>query len=251
MSAPVRTALGRRDRLWPAVAVSVAVHAALAGWAIGRPGPQLDLAQKPVVAKLVRLGEKRPEEWLPRRVEPPPPAPAPAPPAPVPVAAAAPSAPAAPTPAPAPAPAAKPPPPAAPAAPPRATGRSLSSVLSSVREEVDEEKRWGSPDGLAEGDAEDGEAGDVYAALAVRALQQNYRVPATISEKERLHLRATVILFIDSDGKIARFEFKTPSGNPAYDAALERAIRATTLPPPPPDKREDFRRIGFGVNFFI
>ena len=78
MAIPVTTALGRRDRLWPAALASAAVHAALIVWALLRvPAPAIDLEQKPIVAKLVRLGEKRPEQYLPRReVAPPPPAPA-------------------------------------------------------------------------------------------------------------------------------------------------------------------------------
>ena len=68
MTIPVATALGRPDRLWPAVLVSVAVHAGLMGWALARrAGPEIDLSQKPIVAKLVRLGEKRPESYLPRK----------------------------------------------------------------------------------------------------------------------------------------------------------------------------------------
>src|SRR5512144_2503406 len=76
MGIPVATALGRRDRFWPAVLVSAAVHVALAGWGITRrPAPEIDLNQKPIVARLVRLGQKRPEEYLPRKEAAPPPAP--------------------------------------------------------------------------------------------------------------------------------------------------------------------------------
>src|SRR5512138_759864 len=84
MGIPVATALGRHDRMWPAVIASVVVHALVVAWAVARrPPPPIDLAQKPIVAKLVRLGEKRPEEWLPRKdAAPPPPAPSAAPAAP-------------------------------------------------------------------------------------------------------------------------------------------------------------------------
>ena len=36
MGIPVATALGRRDRFWPAVLVSAALHVALAAWGISR-----------------------------------------------------------------------------------------------------------------------------------------------------------------------------------------------------------------------
>src|SRR5512143_3283357 len=94
MGIPVATALRRRDRMWPAISLSVIAHVLLVGWAMVRqPPPPIDLQQKPIVAKLVRLGEKRPEQWLPRKEAPPAPA---APPAPVSVPVAPPKAPSAP-----------------------------------------------------------------------------------------------------------------------------------------------------------
>lgn len=238
MGVPVASALARRDRLWPAVALSLAAHALFLGWAAARkPPPPIDLEQKPIVAKLVRLGEKRPEELLPRKEAPPPPAPAPAP-------RTAPDV-AAPAPKPAVAvPGAKPAP--APATPPR----TLASVLSKVQREV-EESRWGSPDGDALGDSESGSEGDRYYALVVRELQSSYNVPRTISHSEALSLRATVVLLIDASGRVVGHTFEHRSGNAAYDAALERAIQTARLPPPPPELREQFRRTGLGVRFHI
>ncbi len=236
----VVTALGRRDRMWPAVSASAVAHVLIIVWAlVRRDPPPIDLEQRPIVAKLVRLGEKRPEQWLPRKEAPPPPA---APPAPVPV-----SAPVAPHPrstAPA-APTAKP----TPAKPP-APSASLSSILSKVQRQVNE-TRYGSPDGDAAGDSEQGSEGDRYLALVTNALQSVYRVPATISERERMHLRATVVLYIEPSGKVSRYRFESRSGNDAYDTALERAIKEARLPPPPPEVRERYGRDGFGINFHV
>jgi colicin import membrane protein len=236
MAIPVATALGRRDRMWPTVLVSIVFHAFVVAWAlVRRPPPPIDLEQKPIIAKLVRLGEKRPEEWMPRKDAPPPP---PAPPAPAPVAA----------------PTAKPTvsTPKTPARPaqPAAPSASLASILSKVQKQVDQQ-RWGDPSGDESGNSDTGSEGDRYLALVRNALQSAYAVPATISERERLYLKATVILFLEPNGKVVDYRFETRSGNPAYDAALERAIRAVRLPPPPPDMREQFRRSGFGVNFHL
>jgi colicin import membrane protein/protein TonB len=252
MSIPVATALGRPDRLWPAVLVSVAVHAGLMGWALARrAGPEIDLSQKPIVAKLVRLGEKRPETYLPRKEAPPAPAPAaPAPPAPVPVVAKVPPAPAAPT------ASAR-----APVRPPeqaprqsrvveRGSGTSVSSLLSKVQKQVERE-RWGDPQGDPAGDADEAGEGDRYLALVVRALQSNYRVPATISERERMYLKGTVILYIEGDGRVGRWRLERPSGNSAFDDALERTVRQTRLPPPPDAFRDLYRSTGLQVIFQI
>jgi colicin import membrane protein/protein TonB len=235
VSIPVATALGRRDRFWPAVSVSVAVHVALVAWAVLRTPPPLDLDQKPLRARLVRLGERKPESFLPRKEEPapePPPAPQVAelgPPSP---------APAAPAPA------------KAPRAEPAKPASGLDSVLSRMRKEVAEERRWGDPGGDPGGDADEA-AGDRYHALVERALRASYDVPSTISEQERLFLKATVLLYIEPDGRIARWRFAERSGNPAFDAALERTLRATRLPPPPGAERDFYRRTGLQVLFKI
>jgi colicin import membrane protein len=244
MGIPVATALGRRDRFWPAVLVSAILHVALAAWGITRrPAPEIDLDQKPIVARLVRLGQKRPEEYLPRKEA----APPPAPPAPA-------AAPVLPAPAKAPAAPAKPAPNAPPAKPaPSSTGRSgttLASVLSKVQREAAQDQ-WGSPDGDPEGDSETGSEGDRYYALAKRELESNYILPKTISQTESLHLGATIVLLVDASGRIIGHRFEQRSGNAAYDAALERAIQASKLPPPPPDLRERFRTAGIGVKFHL
>jgi colicin import membrane protein/protein TonB len=234
--------LDRHDRLWPAVLVSGAVHLALVALALfGRPGPRLDLDQKPIVARLVRLGEPRPKEYLPRKEAPPPAPEAPpaevpsAPPAPV---AAAP-APAAPTKAPGPATAKAPP-----AAPPATTRDRLAGILKDVRRDI----QAGDPSGDPMGDSAEGE-GDQYQALVKRALDAEYRLPSTISERERLFLAGEVLLFIEPDGRLARYVVEKRSGNSAFDEALERAVRQARLPPPPTAQRELYRRTGLLVIF--
>jgi colicin import membrane protein len=232
-----------RDRLWPAVLASVAVHAALGSLAIvARPGPTLDLGQRPIVAKLVRLGEPRPKELLPRKEEPPPGDPGPPAPA-------APEAPAPPTPRAA--PAAK--------ATPRATAkpadhggtRPAGSRLASVLHDVKRELAAGRADGDPSGDASEGSEGDQYLGLVVQALRQSYRLPTTLSERERLFLQGTLLLFVEPDGRISRFEFLKRSGNSTFDEALERAVRQTRVPPPPAAARDLYRRTGLEVLFKI
>jgi colicin import membrane protein/protein TonB len=232
MAIPVATALGRSDRLWPAVALSAVAHALLVSWALARrPPPPIDLEQRPIVARLVRLGERRPEELLPRKEE----APAPAPPAPAAAPAARP---------------ASPPRPAAPTkpAPTPTTGKpgtALASVLSRVQRDADRE-RYGAPDGDPVGDSDSGSEGDRYVALVDRAIKANYRVPLTIPERERLYLETSVALWIEPDGRIARWRQERSSGNATFDAAVERTIRAAPRLPPPPDP---LRRTGILLVF--
>jgi colicin import membrane protein len=248
MSLPVTSALSRRDRLWPAVGASAAAHLCLIVWALAhRPAPLLDLQQKPIVAKLVRLGEKKPDEWLPRKEAA---APAPAAAQPAPVAVPVPAAPAPPRTA-APSPRAKPAPPAPAAAAPAAApkpGASLSSILSKVQRDVDE-KRWGDPSGNPAGDSDVAE-GNQYLALVDRALHANYKAPLTIPERERLYLETNVILWVEPDGRIVRWRQERSSGNAAFDAAVERTLRGTTrVPPPPENMRESLRSAGIQLVF--
>jgi colicin import membrane protein/protein TonB len=223
--------------------MSAVAHALLVGWALARaPAPAIDLQQRPIVAKLVRLGEKRPEQWLPRKAAEPPPAPA-APKAPV-----APASRAAAAPRPAVA-AARPSPPAPPPGDaPRPGGASLASILSKVQRQADEE-RWGDPGGDPGGDSDTAE-GDQYLALVDRALRANYRAPVTIPERERLYLEADVILWIEADGRISRWRLERASGNAAFDAAVERTLKVTTSVPPPPDHlRDSYRTTGIKLVF--
>ena len=251
-AAPLHSALSRRDRLWPAVGASALAHVFLVVWALARrPPPAIDLAQKPIVAKLVRLGQKRPEQWLPRRdAAPPPPASAPAAPAapPAPVATPAPPRPAAPSLRAKPAPARPAPRPTAVPVGPAGGGASLSSILSKVQRQQDEE-RWGDPNGDAGGDSDTAE-GDQYLAQIDRALHANYVAPVTIPERERLYLQSRVILWIEPDGRVARWRQELSSGNPTFDAAVERTLRLTTRVAAPPEPLRDlYRRDGIALIF--
>ncbi len=234
--------LGRHERLWPTVLVSLAAHAAVVTLAVAfRPAPIIDLEQKPIVARLVRLGEKRPESFLPRKEEAPPPSAE----APVPV----PGPPSA-APSPEAAKAAQKPVPTRPGGGPNARSDALANALNRIRRDKTlGQPVYGDPGGDPEGDSSEGSEGDRYLALVTRALQANYRLPSTLSEKERMFLKATVVLFIEPDGKVSRFRFEKRSGSVAFDDALDRAIRQTRLPPPPTELRERYRSVGLGVLF--
>ncbi len=263
-----------RERLWPFFVVAFVLHVAFFGFALYYPRTaRLSPDQKPIVAKLVRLGEKKPEQFLPRKEPDPPPAPGPvaatppaAPPEPVKPPPEPPKpAPPKPEPAPpkmvAPAPAVKPPPPKEPKpAPPKALAKgptsgqggseALASVLSRMRrEQALSGPVYGDPEGDPMGDSSEGSAGDLYLAMVVRALRDSYVLPSTLSEADRVSLEATVVLYLDERGDVVRSAFEKRSGNGAFDSALERAIRAARIPPPPPELRQKYRTEGLGVRY--
>ncbi len=218
--------------------------------------------QKPV---LVRLGTPRPKEWLPRKPTAPPVPPAakeapvatpgekvaPAPPSPTP------------TP---PKPEAKPDakkaaatPAAAPAtqaAAPRDAKQDSKAKLDDIMKRFQTgavagpaEDLPGQLDGHADGDAEHAE-GEAYYALLIKRVEDQYKVPATISERERMYLNATVRIFIERNGRISRSEIVKGSGNGVYDGAVEAAIqRASPVPPPPDHLVRTLARDGVDLNF--
>jgi colicin import membrane protein/protein TonB len=118
-------------------------------------------------------------------------------------------------------------------------------VLSRVQRDADQE-RYGAPDGDALGDSDSGSEGDRYIALVDRAIKANYRVPLTIPERERLYLETSVALWIEPDGRIARWRQERSSGNATFDAAVERTLKAAPRLPPPPDP---LRRTGILLVF--
>jgi TonB family protein len=119
----------------------------------------------------------------------------------------------------------------------------LAQVISRFESTAPE----GSPDGDPLGTESDGDVGDRYLAAVTRALQETYTLPSTISERERMYLTATVLLFIEPDGRVARWQFAQRSQNPVFDGALERAIQTARVPPPPPEMAQRYRTQGLAV----
>jgi TonB family protein len=199
--------------------------------------------RKPVIARLVALGKPPDPRNLPHRPAPLPPAAAPTPSRP-----ATPSSPAVKT-----APTRKPSP-APPRAPSRAELMRQALAGAATRASTDDEKpdpdREGSPTGSPEGTATTAEEGDKYFTEVHDAIQENYVVPSVISERERMYLNATVIVYVAEDGSILKNVITRPSGNSFFDQALVLAIQKTgKLPAPPRDLQRIARNDGLELNF--
>ncbi len=274
---------GRKQPYGWAWMASIGLHGALVlamiGVSIfGDTGPAEPM-QKPM---LVRLGKPRPKEWLPRKPTAPavPPAPKEAPvPTPgqkTPVAETAPAATPTPTPpkpdartipTPSPTPAATKPTPAPPgpasakpaasqAAAPRDAKQDTKAKLDDIMKRFQTgaiagpaEDLPGQLDGHAEGDSDHAQ-GEAYYALLERRVKDQYKLPSTISERERMFLNATVRIFIEPAGRISRFEIVKGSGNGTFDSALEAAVqRASPVPPPPEHLARTLAREGIDLNF--
>jgi colicin import membrane protein/protein TonB len=112
-----------------------------------------------------------------------------------------------------------------------------------------DDERWGDPNGDPAGDSDAGE-GDQYLAQIDRALRGNYVAPSTLPERERLYLQSRVILWIEPDGRVTRWRQERSSGNPTFDAAVERTLRLTSRVPPPPERLRDlYKKDGIALIF--
>ncbi|MBI5542299.1 MAG: TonB C-terminal domain-containing protein [Deltaproteobacteria bacterium] len=219
-----------------AIAGSAIVHAALFALAIVMTllePPKLDLAQKPVSAKLVRLGQKRPDNLLPRKdiSSPPPPQPKASPNSPVSIKA------------------------KDPAAPSKATTSSKPSAEQARRDlfkafektgAKHDEPPIGDPDGDPEGDSDTAEEGERYFGLILAKARRNYGVTKTIPPQELMRLKATVVIFIGSTGDLVKDpEVQVSSGNEQFDQDVILSLKkAAPFGPPPPHLAEALKTVG-------
>lgn len=223
----------------------------LAGWAIGgsvvlhglllavfvvmtflEPS-KLDLAQKPISAKLVRLGTKRDEHLLPRKEvsAPPPPQPVASPASqPVTIRAREPK-----------------------ASVPSTTASKPSS--QQIRRDLfrafdktarKEEAPSGDPQGDPNGDSDTADEGERYFGLILAKARRNYGVTKTIPPQELIRLKATVVIYIGATGDLLKDpELQVSSGNEQFDQDVILSLKkAAPFGPPPPHLAGDLRTVG-------
>jgi len=130
----------------------------------------------------------------------------------------------------------------------RALAHAAGRATPEDREPPDPE-RAGQATGSALGTAATPEEGDEYFTAVHDAIHQNYVVPSVISERERMYLAGTVVVWIGPDGRIIKYDFQKKSGNTFFDQALVIAIEKTKVPPPPPDLLRLVRDTGIALEF--
>ncbi len=112
------------------------------------------------------------------------------------------------------------------------------------------EEREGDPEGDIHGTTTDPtKAAQGYMKAIISTLKENYRLPETIPASQRGFLRASVVLFIERDGSIARYEFTQRHPNELFMAALDSLLKSIKLPPPPAAQASQLRDTGIEVVF--
>jgi len=131
----------------------------------------------------------------------------------------------------------------------------LLSSINKVKKMVgtkDNSPPIGDPNGSPFGDSTEGQQGDIYLTEIYNRIKDNYIIPDIINEKQRKELRAVVVIYLDSDGKVIKYEFEKKSGNVHFDNALLSAIkRSSPFKPPPKERAKAYRTEGIGINFGI
>jgi TonB-like protein len=112
------------------------------------------------------------------------------------------------------------------------------------------EDREGDPEGDIHGTTTDPtKAAQGYMKTIISSLKSNYRLPETIPASQRQFLRASVVLFIERDGSIARYEFTQRHPNELFMGALEALLKSMKLPPPPAAQAAQLHDTGIEVVF--
>lgn len=234
--------------LWSLIAHAVLLAGVL-GLSAWNAGPRLDLNQKPIQATLVRRGQARDPKLLPRIEEPPPPPPkVEAPPPPLPQPDAPPPPPKAPGLKPTQAPASR-------AAPSKGADDSagrrsrLFDAFQKTSQRAKDEPLEGDPEGDPEGDSATGE-GERYYGLINRDVKRYYDVSHTIPDRERVGLKADVLIKVSPAGAVEQVKLVTGSGNELFDNAVLAAVKkAAPFPAPPAHLRDTLHREGVVLRF--
>ncbi len=233
-----RPAASRHDRVGLALVGSFVLHGLLlVGFvAVSLLAPaQIAPAQKPMNARVVRLGAQRDPKNLPRKdvnVTPPPP------PKVIEV------------------PGAKPVPfkvrdPGAVASKVQPSSEKLRHDLFRAFDKTatKAEVLSGDPNGDPEGDSDTADEGERYFGLILVKARRNYNVAKTISAQELVRLKATVVLHIGSTGQLIRDpEIQISSGNAQFDEDVVLSLKkAAPFGPPPKHLARDLQTVGIAI----
>lgn len=88
-----------------------------------------------------------------------------------------------------------------------------------------------------------------YVAEVIRALKSNYKLPQTIAPSQRRYLSAEVLLYVEANGRISKYDFVKKHSNQAFMGALESMLKTLQLPPPPRQIAKEWANTGVVVRF--
>ena len=85
--------------------------------------------------------------------------------------------------------------------------------------------------------------GERYFGLLRAVVTRHYDVSNTISESERIRLKANVAIRVSDKGELLDVNLTKSSGNEVFDGAVLAAVKkAAPFPPPPPNLRDQLKK---------
>ncbi len=121
---------------------------------------------------------------------------------------------------------------------------SLSDLIAERTKTTDEGHEQGSKIGTEVS----GRLRATYNDEILAKMQSNLEVPNTLSDEERVRLKARVFLRIDGDGSLLSSKVTRKSGNPTFDNAVLATVKKSAPFSAPPLTERDFYRNGVSVN---
>ncbi len=129
--------------------------------------------------------------------------------------------------------------------------RSLSDALSRLKKSSGEDPE-GHPEGVVDGEVTSlaqAIAGSRYLTEIYRCVKANYSIEALPRERI-LGKSVPTVIHVQGDGTLFDIKIKTSSGVPAFDRAVEKAIkRCGKVSPPPADLANEVRTEGLLLEF--
>lgn len=126
-------------------------------------------------------------------------------------------------------------------------GQSASSAADLLKNRIEEDAE-GSEQGTVMGTELSGRLKASYNDKILAHMKQNLAVPNSLSDEQRVGLRASVSLSIGPDGNLGFVKIKTSSKHPGFDNAVVACVRGSAPFPAPPPTLRDFYRGGVVVD---
>jgi outer membrane biosynthesis protein TonB len=128
----------------------------------------------------------------------------------------------------------------------QARRRSLFNAFASAGKP---EELPGDPNGDPEGDSDTATEGERYFGLILARARRNYGITKTIPPQELIRLKAVVVLYINHSGELIKDpEILTSSGNGQFDQDVILSLRkAAPFGPPPQDLAKALETVGVAI----
>jgi TonB family protein len=123
------------------------------------------------------------------------------------------------------------------------------SAADIIKKRLGEATDEGMKEGDKDGDALTGEIKKTYFATLTAHIRKHMEVSSTISDEERVRLKAVLSIKIDVDGNVVDVRIDKSSGSTVFDNDVLTAAKRSSPVPAPPPQVQAMVASGVGINF--